>query len=128
MATGHPIKFGTDGWRAVIGEDFTFGNVRLVAQATADFFARRHPNRTRKKIVVGYDRRFLSNEFAVTTAEVLAGNGFSVLLSNYPVPTPAVVDPPRKRIRTVESSFSRLIISESNLFLELFKNSSRKFS
>ncbi len=90
MATEHPIKFGTDGWRAVIGEDFTFGNVRLVAQATADFFDRRNSNRTRKQIVVGYDRRFLSNEFAVTTAEVLAGNGYNVLLSNCPVPTPAV--------------------------------------
>ena len=90
MATEHPIKFGTDGWRAVIGEDFTFGNVRLVAQATADFFDRRNSNKTRKQIVVGYDRRFLSNEFAVTTAEVLAGNGYKVLLSNCPVPTPAV--------------------------------------
>jgi len=86
----YPVKFGTDGWRAVIGEDYTFNHVRLVAQATADYFARRHTNRTLKKIVVGFDRRFLSNEFAILTAEVLAGNGFHVLLSKSPVPTPAV--------------------------------------
>ena len=86
----HPIKFGTDGWRAVIGEDYTFNNVRLVAQATADYFSRKLARKTLKKIVVGYDRRFLSDEFAAATAEVLIGNGFEVVLSKSPVPTPAV--------------------------------------
>ncbi len=86
----HPIKFGTDGWRAVIGEDYTFNNVRLVAQATADYFSRKLARKTLKKIVVGYDRRFLSDEFAAVTAEVLVGNGFQVVLSKSPVPTPAV--------------------------------------
>ena len=85
-----PVKFGTDGWRAVIGEDYTFENIRLVAQATADYFARKQTRTTRKRMVVGYDRRFLSNEFAQTTAEVLTGNGYEVLLSDRPVPTPAV--------------------------------------
>lgn len=90
MAVHPPIRFGTDGWRAVIGEEFIFANVRLVAQATADFFKRRHTRHTRKLIVVGYDRRFLSNEFAETVAGVLAGNGYEVVMSDSPVPTPAV--------------------------------------
>ena len=84
------VRFGTDGWRAVIGEDFTFKNVRLVAQATADYFLRRQTRTTKKLIVIGFDRRFLSNEFAEAVAEVLAGNGYSIVLSHSPVPTPAV--------------------------------------
>lgn len=84
------IRFGTDGWRAVIAEDFTFSNVSRVAQATADFW-KLHPHLgTHPVVVVGYDRRFLSDRFARRTAEVLAGNGFQVVLSNCPVPTPAV--------------------------------------
>ena len=78
------IKFGTDGWRAVIAEDFTFENVQAVAQATADYFRRRKTRTTRKKIVVGYDRRFLSGEFAMTVAEVLAANGYEVILTDSP--------------------------------------------
>ena len=50
-----PVKFGTDGWRAVIGEDYTFENIRLVAQATADYFSRKQTRTTRKRLVVGYD-------------------------------------------------------------------------
>ena len=69
------VRFGTDGWRAVIGEDFTFKNVRLVAQATADYFQRQQTRTTKKLIVIGFDRRFLSNEFAEAVAEVLVGNG-----------------------------------------------------
>lgn len=84
------IKFGTDGWRAVIAEHFTFQNVARVAQATADYW-RAHPVRgQRNKAVVGYDRRFLSEQFARCTAEVLCGNGFEVLLTPVPTPTPAV--------------------------------------
>jgi hypothetical protein len=76
------IKFGTDGWRAVIAEDFTFANVARVAQATADFWQSeiRNPNSEifgrEPKIIVGYDRRFFSDRFGQTTAEVFAGNGF----------------------------------------------------
>ncbi len=84
------IKFGTDGWRAVIAEDFTFENVARVAQASADFWKHNPAPGTQPTIVVGYDRRFLSDRFARRTAEVLAGNGFSVILSDSPVPTPAV--------------------------------------
>ena len=84
------IKFGTDGWRAVIAEDFTFANVARVAQATADFWTANPPANVKKLVVVGYDRRFFSDRFAHTTAEVLAGNGFSVLLTPTPTPTPSV--------------------------------------
>ncbi len=84
------IKFGTDGWRAVIAEDFTFANVERVAQATADFWNANPVAGTEKKAVVGYDRRFLSDEFAQRTAEVLAGNGLAVTLTTEPTPTPAV--------------------------------------
>jgi phosphomannomutase len=84
------IKFGTDGWRAVIAEDFTFANVDRVAQATADFWKQNPVPGTHPKAVVGYDRRFLSDQFARRTAEVLAGNGLDVILTNEPTPTPAV--------------------------------------
>src|SRR6188508_2268693 len=84
------IKFGTDGWRAVIAEDFTFANVDRVAQATADFWKKNPVPGTEQKAIVGYDRRFLSDQFARRTAEVLAGNGFEVILTEEPTPTPAV--------------------------------------
>ncbi len=90
------IKFGTDGWRAVIAEDFTFENVARVAQATADYWQSeiRNPKSEifgrQPKVVVGYDRRFFSDKFAQTTAEVFAGNGFQVILTPEPTPTPSV--------------------------------------
>lgn len=84
------IKFGTDGWRAVIAEDFTFENVSRVAQATATYWKANPVASTNQQAVVGYDRRFLSNEFAQRTAEILAGNGFTVTLTDRPTPTPAV--------------------------------------
>jgi phosphomannomutase len=84
------IKFGTDGWRAVIAEDFTFANVARVAQATADYWTANPVAGTERKVVVGYDRRFLSREFAAGAAEVFAGNGFAVVLTPEPSPTPSV--------------------------------------
>ena len=84
------IRFGTDGWRAVIAEDFTFANVDRVAQATADYWNFNPVPGAEKKTVIGFDRRFLSDEFARRTAEVLAGNGFQVTLTSEPTPTPAV--------------------------------------
>ncbi|MEP6663115.1 MAG: phosphoglucomutase/phosphomannomutase family protein [Verrucomicrobiota bacterium] len=84
------IKFGTDGWRAVIAEDFTFANLDRVAQATADFWQKNPVSGTAKKIVIGYDRRFLSDQFARRVAEIFAGNGFAVTLTSAPTPTPAV--------------------------------------
>jgi phosphomannomutase len=90
------IKFGTDGWRAVIAEDFNFANVARVAQATADCWKSEVQNPQSNvfgyemKAVVGYDRRFFSDRFAQTTAEVLVGNGFQVILTPEPTPTPSV--------------------------------------
>src|SRR3954447_13241402 len=84
------IKFGTDGWRAVIAEDFTFENVARVTQALADYWSANPVAGTEKKAIVGYDRRFLSNEFGEQVAEVLAGNDYQVILSTEPVPTPSV--------------------------------------
>lgn len=86
-----PIRFGTDGWRAVIADAFTFENVERVAQAYADFI-NRQPSETpaRKRVVIGYDRRFLSEQFAARAAEVLSGNEIGVSLFDEDVPTPLV--------------------------------------
>src|SRR5947207_1506740 len=84
------IHFGTDGWRAIIAEDFSFANVERVAQATADFWSANPVAGTQKKVIVGYDRRFLSDQFGQRTAEVFAGNDFEVVLTPTPTPTPSV--------------------------------------
>src|SRR5215469_15193659 len=83
-----PIKFGTDGWRAVIADDFTFENVRRVAGAIASYVLK-HEDPSRG-VVVGYDTRFGSPRFARIAGEVLAAAGIPVRLSNDYVPTPAV--------------------------------------
>jgi phosphomannomutase len=82
------IKFGTDGWRGVIARDFTFDTVSLVAQATMDYLKRE--GLAERGLVIGYDRRFLSREFAEQVAEVAAGNGIATLLTDAVAPTPAV--------------------------------------
>ena len=90
------IKFGTDGWRAVIADDFTFANVARVAQATADFWSSelRTPNSElfgrEARVIIGYDRRFFSDRFGQITAEVFAGNDFQVVLTPEPTPTPSI--------------------------------------
>jgi phosphomannomutase len=84
------IKFGTDGWRAVIAEEFTFDNLDRVAQATAAYWLANPVAGTEPRVVVGYDRRFLSDQFARRVAEIMAGNGLITLLAPAPVPTPAV--------------------------------------
>ncbi len=83
------IAFGTEGWRAVIAEDFTFDNVRTVTQAVAEHVHRRGRAGT-LTIGVGYDTRFLSRRFAQAVCEVLAGNGLRSLLTRDAIPTPAV--------------------------------------
>jgi phosphomannomutase len=83
-----PIKFGTDGWRGIIAQDFTFDNVRLCAQGVANYHLEQGLGG--QAIVVGFDTRFASREFAVATAEVLAGNGFPVLLAEKTSPTPVM--------------------------------------
>jgi alpha-D-glucose phosphate-specific phosphoglucomutase len=82
------IKFGTDGWRGVIADDFTFENVRRVAQATADYW--NSLVGTNKIAIVGYDNRFLSETYAKLVCEVLAANGIKALYPPLAVPTPAV--------------------------------------
>ncbi len=84
------ITFGTDGWRAVIAEDFTFHNLDRAAQATADVWTTQPAPGTHKTVIVGYDRRFLSDQFARRAAEIMAANGFETVLSNAPLPTPSV--------------------------------------
>jgi len=84
------IKFGTDGWRAVIAENFTFANVARVSQATADYWSKNPVIGTERKVIVGYDRRFFSNKFAECAAEVFAANSFTVVLTPAPTPTPSV--------------------------------------
>jgi phosphomannomutase len=85
----HPqIKFGTDGWRAVIADDFTFANVRIAAEAIAAYVhAKEDPA---KGLCIGYDTRFGSKAFARTCAEVAAATGIPVMLANAVTPTPAL--------------------------------------
>jgi len=82
------IKFGTDGWRATIAEDYTFDNVRRCSQAYASYL--KSLKSSNNKIVIGYDKRFLSEHFAKVAAEVLAGNGFKVFLTTGATPTPVI--------------------------------------
>ena len=82
------IRFGTDGWRAVIAEDFTFDNVRICAQATSDYLSR--SGLASRGLIVGYDTRFASEDFAAAVAEVAAGNGIQTYLCDTPTPTPVV--------------------------------------
>ena len=93
-----PINFGTDGWRAVISETFTFHNLRMVTQAIADAVAsagwlnglKIDPEPDPKKMIVGFDTRFLSDRYAKEAARVLAANGFNVLLCQADAPTPVI--------------------------------------
>lgn len=78
------IKFGTDGWRAIIADTYTLENVRILAQAVADYLG------SGKKVAVGYDTRFMSAKFAEAAAIVLKNNGMEVILSDQPTPTPAL--------------------------------------
>jgi len=89
------IKFGTDGWRAVISDEFTFANVRHVAQAIADVFvegasATKGHTAPSPLAVVGFDTRFLSDRYALAVSEVLAANGLRVALAKADAPTPAI--------------------------------------
>jgi len=83
------IKFGTDGWRAVISDTFTFANLRLVAQAIADYVLEEADD-VQPTVVVGYDTRFLSDRYAAEVARVLAGNGIVSYLTRADAPTPAI--------------------------------------
>jgi alpha-D-glucose phosphate-specific phosphoglucomutase len=84
----YKIKFGTDGWRGVIAEDYTFDNVRRAAQGFANYLLKR--GRQGQWVVVGHDKRFSSEHFAAAVAEVLAGNGLKVYLTDGATPTPVI--------------------------------------
>ncbi len=93
-----PIHFGTDGWRGVISDTFTFHNLRRITQAIADAVASEEwlngvtsgPKPDSKRMVVGFDTRFLSDRYAAEAARVLAANGYKVYLTTADVPTPSV--------------------------------------
>jgi len=93
-----PIHFGTDGWRAVISDTFTFSNLHQVTQAIADAVESKNwLNGTAedheidpRKMVVGFDTRFLSDRYATEVARVLAANGYTVYLSQADAPTPVI--------------------------------------
>jgi alpha-D-glucose phosphate-specific phosphoglucomutase len=80
------ISFGTDGWRAIIAEDFTFANIKIVTQGIANYI--KNQNLSKKGIVIGYDNRFLSEHFALECARVLLGNGINTITFKKSVPTP----------------------------------------
>jgi len=87
------IKFGTDGWRAVISDTFTFENVAIVAQAISDWankYLTKKPGQDCRNISVGFDTRFLSEEYAQIVSCVLAKNNITVYLSDASIPTPAL--------------------------------------
>ena len=82
------IKFGTDGWRAIIAEDFTFANARTVANAIARYVIRSED--ARRGVIIGYDHRFASDTVAAAVADVITASGTPVWLTDKPCPTPAV--------------------------------------
>jgi alpha-D-glucose phosphate-specific phosphoglucomutase len=84
----NPIRFGTDGWRGIIADDFTFDNVRICAQAVAEYLIQ--SGLAKQSLVIGYDTRFASEDFAAAAAEVIADNDIRVHLCLKPAPTPVV--------------------------------------
>jgi phosphomannomutase len=101
------ISFGTDGWRAIIGDGFTFDNVKRVAQAACDMARAESKS---KRIAVGYDHRFLSERFAETVARVAAGNGFDVELSAGAISSPTL----SHRVHERKAAFGFMITASHN--------------
>lgn len=85
-----PIKFGTDGWRATIAEEYTYANVRTLAAALAEYLKKHEKEKAGNGVAIGYDTRFMSAEFARTTADTIAAAGLPVQLANRDAPTPAI--------------------------------------
>ncbi len=108
-----PIKFGTDGWRAVISDEFTFANVRHVARAIADYVLETRAGEsgpTRAPVVVGFDTRFLSDRYAMEVARVMADAGLTVYLTQSDCPTPALA----YAIRHLEAAGGIMITASHN--------------
>ena len=116
MAYAGKIKFGTDGWRGLIADDFTFDNVRIAAGAIAGYIlaetASPHAGAARKTACIGYDTRFGSRDFARAVAEVLADAGIAVKLSDRITPTPAL----SLGVRETGSAGGVMITSSHNPF------------
>jgi phosphomannomutase len=89
MSVPEVVKFGTDGWRGRIGDDYTFDNLRRVAAAAAQWY-RDHADGATRGVVIGHDRRFAARDFALAAAEVLAAHGVKVWLTAGPTPTPVI--------------------------------------
>ncbi|MGA9042470.1 MAG: phosphoglucomutase/phosphomannomutase family protein [Terriglobales bacterium] len=104
------IKFGTDGWRAVIADDFTFDNVRRVAGAIAAYVLKHED--PKRGVIVGYDTRFVSPQAARVTAEVLADAGIPVKLADDYTPTPAV----SCAVKNLQAAGGVMITSSHNPF------------
>ncbi len=88
MAKNQKIKFGTSGWRGILAEDFTFDNVRIVSQAIASEILK--DSKAENGALIGYDSRFLAEEFAWTVSQVFAGNGIRAYVCHQPTPTPVI--------------------------------------
>ena len=86
--TRNPIKFGTDGWRGRIADNYTFEAVRRCSHGFAKYLLQ--VEGSKKTVVIGFDKRFASEAFAESAAEVMAGHGFRVLLTDGPTPTPTI--------------------------------------
>jgi phosphomannomutase len=84
----YKIKFGTDGWRGKIAQEYTFENLKRISQGFANFLLEMGHNG--KWVIVGHDKRFLGEDFAATVANVLGANGFNVFLTDGPTPTPVI--------------------------------------
>ena len=83
------IRFGTSGWRAIIADDFTFKNVRLVTEAICSYLTE-SPGDGQKTLIVGHDSRFMGEKFSEVAAEIANRKGFRVLLCDHPTPTPTI--------------------------------------
>jgi phosphoglucomutase len=83
------IRFGTSGWRAIIADDFTFKNVRLVTQAICSYLIKKNEG-VSQTLIIGHDSRFMGEKFSEVAANIAKQKGFRVLLCNHPTPTPTI--------------------------------------
>lgn len=112
IETNKKISFGTDGFRGIIASDFTYENVRRIAQGFSDFLAYRGLKNLDTKVVVGYDRRFLSEKFAREFATVLVNNDVNTTLSSTPLSTPVI-----SYLTTKGFKFGVMVTASHNSFL-----------
>ncbi len=83
------IRFGTSGWRAIIADDFTYQNVRLVTEAICSYL-KKESGQNDQTLIVGHDSRFMGESFSQVAADIAQRKGFRVLLCNHPTPTPTI--------------------------------------